>query len=445
MPLLPHKQSRCALTLTAIKLTETNEDFGVLYEPLEGIERFENYGPGGYHPIQIGDHFHGRYRVVHKLGHGSYSTAWLARDEQCNKYVAVKICIANANSKEADMISTLTRPHCLPVNHPGKKMVPSILDRFTIHGPNGNHSCYVTALASASLSGVKDGSYIRLFQPDVARSLAAQLVLAVDYIHAQGMVHGDLHLGNILLKVPPNFDQLSLEQLYEKYGAPQLDPVVRLDGNPLPPGVPSHGIVPIWLGKASEKITLSDTRVLLTDFGEAFFPSEEPKHESRTPLVIRPPEVRFEPNDPLSFPSDIWTLACSIWDIVSQRPIFEWWFVTEDYITREHVDILGVLPPEWWRRWEARTLDFTENGEPANRQDGAFHSLDDRFDYSVQKPRRDRGIPPFDAREREAFFDMLRPMLSFRPEDRPTTKQILDSEWMRKWALPEYGKIQDNV
>ena len=169
-------------------------------------------------------------------------------------------------------------------------MLPSMLDGFNIHGPNGNHACYVTAPASASVSGVKDGSWIRLFQLDVARSLAAQLVLVVDYVHAQGIVHGDLHLGNVLLKVPPNFDQLSLDQLYEKYGAPELEPVVRLDGHPLPPGVPSHGIAPICLlGKASEEISLSETRLLLTDFGEAFSYANVRQYESRTPLVIRPP------------------------------------------------------------------------------------------------------------------------------------------------------------
>lgn len=140
---------------------------------------------------------------------------------------------------------------------------------------DGIHACYVTAPARASLSGVKDGSWIRLFQLDAARSLAAQLILTVDYVHAYGVVHGDLHLGNILLKVPPNFDQLSPRQLYEKYGVPELDPVVCLDGNPLPPGVPSHGISPIWLGEASEEITVPDTRIFLTDFGEAFSPSKE--------------------------------------------------------------------------------------------------------------------------------------------------------------------------
>ncbi|KAJ5955962.1 hypothetical protein N7501_010241 [Penicillium viridicatum] len=293
MPLLHHNQPRRAFSLTAFISVDTDYDDAdthFLYEPLEEVERFENYRPGGYHPIQIGDHFHSRYRVVNKLGHGSYSTTWLACDEQSNKYVSLKVCIANSDPKEVDITSTLTRPHYSPVHNPGKIMIHSVLDSFAIHGSNGTHACYVTAPARVSLSGAKDGSWIRLFQLDVARSLAAQLVLAVDYVHAEGIVHGDIHLGNILLKVPPNFDLLSVDKLYEKYGAPELEPVVRLDGNPdsnpLPPGVPSHAITPIWLGEASEKITLAEARILLTDFGEAFSPPNESRYESRTPLIL---------------------------------------------------------------------------------------------------------------------------------------------------------------
>ncbi|QKX54862.1 uncharacterized protein TRUGW13939_01952 [Talaromyces rugulosus] len=445
--------------MAAFNLMASSDDFNtrLLYEPLEGVERLENYRQGGYHPVQIGDQFHGRYRVVHKLGYGSYSTTWLARDEQSsNRYVVVKVCTANSNPKdEVDIISTLAqRPHCSLANNnnnPAKTtmmIVPLVLDRFTIHGPNGNHACYVAApVARASLSQVKDGSWIRLFQLDVARSLAAQLVLVVDYVHAQGIVQGDLHLGNILLKVPPTFDQISLEQLYGKYGEPELDPVVHLDGRrrPIPtPGVPSHGIAPIWLGEASEEITLAEARILLSDFGEAFsYSKEEPKCESRTPLVIRSPEARFEPNKPLSFSSDIWTLACTICSIIAQRPLFEGFLATEDDMTCEHVDTLGILPPEWWRKWEARREKFTEDGKPINRN--PFRSWDDRFEDSVQQPRRDSGMPMFDARERDAIFDMLRPTLLFRPENRPTTRQILGSEWMVKWALPEFGKIQNDV
>ncbi|KAI2843153.1 hypothetical protein CBS11350_5432 [Aspergillus niger] len=439
---LPHIQPRSAVGAAAFSTMTTDDDYKshFLYEPIEGVERLENYRPGGYHPIQIGDHLQNRYRVVHKLGHGAYSTTWLARDERQDKYVAVKICTADSNPKEIEIVNTLSRPNRPAGNDfPGKTMLPSILDTFSIHGPNGEHACYVTSPARASLSNLKDGSWVRLFQLNVARALAAQLVLAVNYVHDRGFIHGDLHMGNVLLKTPPSFDQLSPEQLYERYGAPELDPVVHLDGKPLPPGVPSHGIAPIWLGEPSEKVTLPEARVLLTDFGEAFS-SKEARYISLTPLVNRPPEARFEPNKPLSFSSDIWTLACTIWTIIAQRPLFEGFLATEDYMTREHVDTLGILPPEWWKRWEARSESFTEDGRPTKRN--PYRSWSDRFEDSVQQPRQEVGMPLFDVEERDAIFEMLRPMLAFRPEQRSTTKQILESEWMEKWALPEYEKIR---
>ena len=72
MPLLHQNQPRCAFSLIAFKSVDTDDDPNAyfLYEPLEGLERKKYYRPGGYHPIQIGERFHGRDRVVYRLGHG---------------------------------------------------------------------------------------------------------------------------------------------------------------------------------------------------------------------------------------------------------------------------------------------------------------------------------------------------------------------------------------
>lgn len=36
---------------------------------------------GGYHPVQIGQVYHSRFRVLSKLGWGHFSTVWLAQDQ----------------------------------------------------------------------------------------------------------------------------------------------------------------------------------------------------------------------------------------------------------------------------------------------------------------------------------------------------------------------------
>lgn len=54
-------------------------------------EAVEDYKPGGYHPIRLGDglgeamdyrgHYTWRYYIVRKLGWGHFSTVWLVKDE----------------------------------------------------------------------------------------------------------------------------------------------------------------------------------------------------------------------------------------------------------------------------------------------------------------------------------------------------------------------------
>ena len=52
-----------------------------MYSCTVEAEPLNRYRIGGYHPVHLGDTFkNDRYKILHKLGWGSYSTVWLARD-----------------------------------------------------------------------------------------------------------------------------------------------------------------------------------------------------------------------------------------------------------------------------------------------------------------------------------------------------------------------------
>lgn len=161
-----------------------------VYIPEVDLEDFEDYIIGGYHPTVIGDHFHdGRYEVVHKLGFGGYSTIWLARDKHLERYVSLKILVASESSKSTEG-SILRMLYSGNSTHPGQQFIPRLLDEFSFDGPNGHHVCLVQEPAGCSIAGSKETSVNFMFPTETARSIAAQLILGVSYLHSRALCHG---------------------------------------------------------------------------------------------------------------------------------------------------------------------------------------------------------------------------------------------------------------
>ncbi|OJJ43519.1 hypothetical protein ASPZODRAFT_154415 [Penicilliopsis zonata CBS 506.65] len=404
------------------------------YKFVEDVEDLERYCPGGYHPLKIGDDLdNGRYRVVDKLGFGGYSTIWLARDVQQGRYVAVKVITADSSTctPEARLMRSLWSMDSSKA--PGREIIPRLIDEFWITGPNGQHKCIVTPPARMSLFDAKEASTYGLFQLNVARSIVAQLIRGVAFLHSQNIIHGDLHLGNILVQFPESIDHYSTAELYSTFGEPEAEAVVPLDnGRPLCDGVPTQVFIPGWFGVGSDEIALGEEKVVLSDFGESFNPHQTPRFASKTLPLLQPPEARFS-DLPLSFPSDIWTLACTIWEIFGQRPLFEAFRPTADRVTAEQVETLGILPPEWWEKWHCRR-EWYEDCDldlKPKMSGGVRRDWDRRFEYSIQKPRAEAGLEAMTEEEKEALETMLRSMLTFLPEERATAQQILNSAWMK--------------
>lgn len=247
----------------------------------------------------------------------------------------------------------------------------------------------------------------------------------------------DIHLRNILVKLPSTFDHLSVEQLYKDYGEPETVPITRRDGKPLPPNVPEKAVIPLDLSKPAKEFLLSDSHVVLNDFGEAFAPDLTVRRgeDCHTPLAARPPESRFEPLSPLSYSADIWSLAVTIWEILGMKSIFSNDWASADEIVTQQIDTLGPMPRDWWDRWDGRCQFFSNEHPKGDRE--AWPPIEKAFDEYVQNYRRKYNVGEFDRKETVAILDLMRRMLVFRPHERLTAEEVLRSEWMVKWALPE--------
>lgn len=148
----------------------------------------ERYTQGGLHPIHIGDYLQEkRYRIVHKLGYGSFSTNWLARDEVNARYVSLKIARADA-PEEKNEISVLRHLAAdqSQASHPGKEYVMKLLDEFIVCGPNGNHRCYVSRPAGRRVGRIEDDGGDSM---QFSLQFSLQLIEALMYLQSLEIAH----------------------------------------------------------------------------------------------------------------------------------------------------------------------------------------------------------------------------------------------------------------
>lgn len=338
---------------------------GDRYFPEADVEELEEYAPGGYHPTVIGDSVrHGRYTIAHKLGFGGYSTIWLARDELLHRHVALKMLTARASgdTNEATIVHTLQQ---IPTSaHVGRRFIPTILDRFTFDGPNGRHLCLVSEPAGYNVAKSKEDSTDLMFPAESARSVAAQCLMGLSYLHSHGVCHGgmppsrstechfapsdlyfqDLHMRNILLR-NAELRTTSTIELYERFGESQSVPIRRLDGGALEPNAPPHAIFPMTQNMQGHQV--HDPQILISDFGTSFLVKQTPSPTLYTPALYCPPEAFF--GEPLVAPmaADIWTLGLTLYEVLGERPLFETLARDRDDIIGEMVNTLGPLPERW--------------------------------------------------------------------------------------------------
>ncbi|KAF5339151.1 hypothetical protein D9611_011209 [Ephemerocybe angulata] len=154
-------------------------------------ENMPEFSTVGYYPVRIGELLASRYQVVGKLGFGAMSTVWLARDLPGRRHVAVKIYVRSSSLGESAFqeLHAYQRLEKGPVSHPGRGAVRTLLDSFTVSGPEGEHQCLVhPPLWDSVWTFLARNPAGRLPIPVLAIALR-QVFLALDYCRECQIIH----------------------------------------------------------------------------------------------------------------------------------------------------------------------------------------------------------------------------------------------------------------
>ncbi|KAK4158236.1 kinase-like protein [Chaetomidium leptoderma] len=326
--------------------------FRFLPAGLGDTEDLERYAPGGLHPVSLGDVYDERYRVVHKLGAGGFSTVWLARDEAEQRWVALKIVVAD-HSAAIETKHVANQQAALRCGSQADSKLAVEYRRFTIDGPNGRHLCLVLPVLGPSASQLSCFLDSRI-TPRLARKAAYQAAQALANLHAQGLCHGDMTTANIAFGLS-DIDRYTEDHLFNLFGTPETAPLETESGEEPGPEAPPFIVKPLDFLASEENIIRWDVQLL--DFDQSFPTSSPPEDMLGTPPEFLAPEVAVGLS--ASPASDVWALGCSIFRLRSGQGPFssiEVWSPGEALVII--VRTLGNLPDEWQR------VLFDHQGQP---------------------------------------------------------------------------------
>lgn len=461
------------------------------------LEDFEQYRPGGHHPVILGE-FLGeeeRFQVWHKMGQGTYGLIWMCRDLVQEKFCAVKVLRAEL-SKHADKLPELRVKEMLggvSVEEAWENHIALPLETFVQNGPNGEHLCIVTPLLGPPITES------RIYHSDdtpFLKDICFQLVEGMDFMHSHDLGHGDFRPSNILFKT--TLGDLTEEEMEIYLPRPDMHEMFTV-AEPEPdqprcgPHAPLYVVEPLRLYLDDECITRD---IAIIDFGVAF-DAAKPAIPTAIPSNYAAPECHPELGTKPSKASDLWALGCTMAEVLCGETPFQ--FVSQ-FSFEELEMALGPMPEPYrskfaeyhkagyppyhlynisdpgahllWdtaylerRRQQVREEFGTDdalyskvgfevcNPHP-NVRKSPSKTIDASFVWSEERLRRPEvpeieGTPQFSIKrrlERAALpgaVDLLRKVFRWFPEDRIAARDLLNHEWFEGRRHRKPSKVEE--
>ncbi|KAA8643356.1 putative protein kinase [Aspergillus tanneri] len=370
------------------------------------------YSPSHFYPAYIGEILNGRYQVTAKIGYGSSSTVWLARDLMQwrwlrDKYVALKINTSTRHSRdvktELDTLQLLCKSN---PRHKGCPYVRHLLDSFELNYESRKHLILVFEPLREPLWIYRRRFIGDAIPSDVLKIMLQMILQGLDYLHAEcHIIHTDLKPDNIMVKI----EDLSI-----------LDHAAKDEyKNPLPQKACSDGRT-IYLSRNNYGLPRKTTGVIqITDF-DLSVPGDRIHSGCIQAEIYRAPEVILDCG--YSYSADIWNLGVMLWDILEGRKLFRDIdpVRVHEYDELNHfahiIALLGPPPREILEKGR-RTSQFYNSGEFKGPKIGAEFN----FETSLSQIKGD---------DKRMFISFVKRMIKWRPEERSTPRELLEDPWL---------------
>ncbi|KAF5982501.1 CMGC protein kinase [Fusarium bulbicola] len=354
------------------------------------------YPRGICYPLSIGEIVADRYRIIHKLGHGSFSTVWMAHDMIDKTDVAPKVLmIGNSEDHEYNIQSEIIGAV--------KDLTYLLVYRtsFALQSPHGQHRVMVFPMQGPNLR-----NYPPKNKPLATRfSFPVQLLQALKALHEAEIVHADLNTANIMYTLRP-LEKGDTSAKYRVIGRPRKRSLWTeqwKEGELVMPMKPDEDL-------------LGDT-VVLGDFGLAH-KAGAPTQKMQSPATYCAPE-RVHNTSP-SYGSDIWSYMCIFFELYTGAYLFQGWGHAS--VVSSIVHKLGPLPVSWKGTYHV-------GGSGEDKWYDQNWQTDPEFDLKVRLAQL---RPDITAEERELIVSFLSRGLSFQHENRLTAAQLLQDDALKR-------------
>lgn len=352
----------------------------------------------GYYTYVCGENLTPRYKILSKLGEGTFGMVLECWDRVTRSYVAVKVIRNIDKYRRAAMVELEVLNSIDQNDVEGQWHCVRLLHWFDYR----DHVCMVFSKLGPSLFDFLQRNGYRPFHVNLVRHFGLQILEAVAYMHDLSLIHTDLKPENILLE----------KEGYERRSSS--------------PSSRSGKRVPIS----------SDLKVI--DFGSATFSDAYHSHIVST-RHYRAPEIIL--GHGWSFPCDIWSVGAILVELISGETLFQTHENLEHLAMMEQV--LGPIPESMAKKVNRQTEKYFVRGR-LNWPEGAQSRKNIRSVRKLSDLKshiQELGEPSVRP-HLDSFIDLVRGMLQYDPEKRLTAREALKHEFFQ---IPMDGKASTPI